>query len=473
MKKGEKILTDQIVIDLVVQPKKYSVWDRACAGFGVEVTPSGTKLMVAKTCATVIDNGAPKQLRGWHTLGTYGVSGAEWVDQRTGEPKFRTWKVDDYRGKAITLKGKVKDGEDPKAAVEAKKKAATAYRHRYTVNQLADRYIKDHMKATVTMVGERLVVTKVEVNPKNPGNRLSTAKEKVRLIEKFIRPAIGALPVEDVETDVINGLLQRIMEETPTQANRVRSLLSSMFKKAILWRSFTRSNPVTVQDRAGEKKRDRKLSDQEIQTLGVALTAAQEGIPYPAAAIRLALLTGMRKGEILGLQWDWIDLEAGLVTIPWEFHKTGGENQDDRVVMLCAAACAILRSLRMIKFLGNPYVIQRKGQAALVDLQSPWEEVRKAAKLDHKDDKKQVHFHDLRRTFSSVATRLGYSELWIGALLGHAAGTVTAGYARIDNQDDPLRKALEAIGARIAGLLDGSIDLKKEAEEAKKGKVLA
>jgi hypothetical protein len=62
---------------------------------------------------------------------------------------------------------------------------------------------------------------------------------------------------------------------------------------------------------------------------------------------------------------------------------------------------------------------------------------------------------------------MGYPELWISALLGHAAGTVTQGYARVAG--DPLREAVEAIGGRIAGLLDGSIDPEKEAKERAKG----
>lgn len=467
MIKSKTTLTDALVIGLKVKATKYCVWDHICPGFGVEVTPNKLKLMIAKT--------SQDGRRAWHTLGHYGVSGVEWTDLVTGEPKSRRWNVDDYRLKAMTLKAAVKKGEDPKAAVLAKKAEALAHRQRYTMNQLADRFIKDHIRAQVTKDGEKLIVTKQGAE----GNRISTAKEHVRLIEKHIRPALGALPVEDVGTDVIDGMLQRIKDETPIQANRVRSLLSAMFNDAEKWQKrAVGTNPVTVQDRAAETKRKRNLADKEIQALGVALASAEtpkEGedalSPYPVAAIRLALLTGMRKGEILALRWDWTDLVAKEIRIPAEFHKTGGRTGDDRVVMLCAAACTLLKSLP--KVLGNPFVIAGKGHNALVQLQDPWEQVRKAAGLSHEDDKKQVHFHDLRRSFSSVANRMGYSELWIGALLGHTAGTVTAGYARIDEKDDPLRKALEAIGARIAGLLEGSIDLKKEAEEAQKTKMRA
>lgn len=131
--------------------------------------------------------------------------------------------------------------------------------------------------------------------------------------------------------------------------------------------------------------------------------------------------------------------------------------------------------------LGNPHVACGKTTGeALVNLHAVWDRIRDIATEDARKagkhggrmapgiDISDVTIHDLRRTFSSVGARLGYPELWIGALLGHSANTVTQGYARVNA--DPLREAVEAIGGRIAGLLDGSIDPMKEAEERREGK---
>ena len=341
------------------------------------------------------------------------------------------------------------------------------------------------------------MVTKVGAE----GNRISTAKEHIRLIEKIIRPAIGTSAVEDIGTDILDTMLRKIREETPIQANRVRSVLSAMFNEAEVWQyRHIHTNPVTVQKRADENKRERNLADKEIAALGKALAAAEnppEGQdalpPHPLAAIRLALLTGMRKGEILALRWDWVDFDAQVITIPPPKHKTGKKTKKPRLVLLCDAACALLKTLP--KNLGNHHVIVGRGKNALVNLQGPWEEIRSSAGLDYRAtwmqenpklwmkattqekmeiermiDEKQVHFHDLRRTFSSMAARLSYTELWISALLGHSAGTVTQGYARTDLRDHPLRGAVDAIGGRIAGLLDGTIDLEKEIRDAKEAK---
>jgi integrase len=262
-----------------------------------------------------------------------------------------------------------------------------------------------------------------------------------------------------------------------------------MFDCAELWElRNTGSNPVPAQKRATEHKRERNLSDLEIIALGKALRNAEKLAkdgsapdPKPIAAVRLALLTGMRKGEILGLRREWLDLEEGTATIPAEDHKTGRKTGKVRIVRLCAAAREILRALPQA--VNNPFVIYGHvhGQA-LVNLQDPWDGFRESAALDFKKtwleankkkwedltqaqqemiEEKQVHFHDLRRSFASVAARMGYPELWIGGLLGHSAGTVTAGYARVNQ--DPLREAVEAIGGRIAGLMDGSINPEQEA----------
>jgi integrase len=168
-----------------------------------------------------------------------------------------------------------------------------------------------------------------------------------------------------------------------------------------------------------------------------------------------------------------VDLDAGQIRL--EHHKTS-KKAGARMVLLCAPACELLENLPRV--LGNPYVIPGAviGES-LVNLQTPWERVRDAvstlqekAKVPKKDrvSLSDVTIHDLRRSFASLGARLGYPNSFIGALLGHAAGTVTEGYARLGF--DPLRDAVEVIGDRMAALLDGKVDLVREAEEAKAAK---
>jgi integrase len=434
----------------------------------VEVTPAGGKLLVVKTCRDGI--------RAWHTLG-----------------RWPTLNVEDARTEAVKIKDQVRHGEDPKAAIEARKAEAQKKKLRPTVDQLCDRFIAEHIHAEVAVVKGKVKV--IKAGESKDGNKLSTAKEHVRLIEKHIRPALGKLVAAEVGTAEISSTLYKIRQNTPIMANRVRSVLGKMFKRAELWGYRPAgSSPVPAQDKAKENKRERNLSDVEVRALGKALRDAEkpkEGeeamSPYALAAIRLALLTGMRKGEALGLRWEWVGLDTGEIHIPAAAHKTGAKTGKVRVVRLCAAARQFLNALP--RGVNNPHVIigHVHGQA-LVNIQDPWELIREAAGLDFKKtwleankktwdkltpaqqnmiEENQPHFHDLRRTFASVAARMGYPELWISALLGHAAGTVTQGYARVAG--DPLREAVEAIGGRIAGLLDGSIDPEKEAKERAKG----
>jgi integrase len=162
----------------------------------------------------------------------------------------------------------------------------------------------------------------------------------------------------------------------------------------------------------------------------------------------------MRKGEVLGLRWEWVDLENGVARIPPTDHKTGRKTGKARVVHLCRAAVKILKALPHQD--ENPFVVVGDPGKALVQLQDPWERLREAAGLavHGKPQDQDPGLHDLRRTFSSVGADMGFPELIIGALLGHSAGTVTQGYTRMG--DDPLHQAAEKIGARVAALLNGT-----------------
>lgn len=379
------------------------------------------------------------------------------------------------RAKAITLLGEINDGNDP----AAKKKAERAAK---TVKDLADQFIKEHL----------------------PSLKKSTSDEYDRLLKKRILPALGSMRVKDVQPSDVAALLSQIRLDTPkgVMANRVRAVLSKMFTLGALWGFCPAgANPAKGQARAPETKKDRHLSDRELLAVGAALrhldpTPEGEDRPEDAlpaedvhglAALRLFLLTGMRKSELIGdrkrdketraiieripaLPWTAVDLDAAQIRLA--HHKTV-KKAGARIVPLCAAACELLENLPRV--LGNPYVIPGFSMGeSLVALQCYWERVRDAvgtlqekAKVPKKArvDVSDVTIHDLRRSFASLGARLGYPESFIGALLGHSAGTVTQGYARLGF--DPLRDAVEVIGARMAALLAGTVDLAKEAEESK------
>ena len=382
------------------------------------------------------------------------------------------------RKKALSLLAEIGEGNDPAAKRKEERQAET-------MADLVNQFRKEHL----------------------PTLKPSTRAEYERLLVKRILPGLGSKRVKDVQPSDVAAFLSRIRADTPKgiEANRTRATLSKMFSLGALWGYCPAgANPAKGQARAPETKKDRHLSDRELLALGAAFRHleptpdSQERDPealdpvdvHALAALRLALLTGMRKSELIGnrkhdkdtgkvievipaLPWSAVDLDAGQIRL--DSHKTS-KKAGARIVPLCAAACQLLDELP--KLLGNPYVIPGGVIAeSLVNLQTPWERVRDAVpKLQEKAKVKpkervnlsEVTIHDLRRSFASLGARLGYPDSFVGALLGHAAGTVTQGYARLGF--DPLRDAVEVIGTRMAALLAGSVDLAKEAEEVKKAK---
>ena len=155
------------------------------------------------------------------------------------------------------------------------------------------------------------------------------------------------------------------------------------------------------------------------------------------AAIRLLMLTGCRRDEILTLKWEDVDLRAG------ELHlcdsKTGA-----RDIPLPRAAAELLAGLPRVP--GNPWVIPgRKPGGRLSNLNDHWQRIRKRAGLDG------VRIHDLRHSFASRALALGESLSTIGRLLGHGQVTTTARYAHL------ARDAVKASASRVAGSIAGDI----------------
>jgi len=426
---------------------------------GLPVDPSGNRFYpVAEykgLCIQVTKAGAKSFILRYRFLG------AQKIHTLGGFPEM----TPDGARKAHTAAwGKINAGTDPNQAKADAKKAAQAERvAAVTVSDLADRYLTEH----------------VQTNFKGQG------AEATRLIEKHIRPALGKLPVATVGPADISALLYK-MKGTPVQANRTRGVMRTMFGRAEEWEYRPLgSNPVAVVKlRAPEPKRERRLTDLELKALGAVLRKSKED-PTLILAVRLALLAGMRKGEIAGLRWAWLDLEAGEIRIPADAHKTGHKSGKIRVVHLCDALVAHLKAT--VATLGCPFVVpgmprvDEEGNPRpwepIVGLQAPWERIRARAGLAPTDKKTGVYldeennpgWHDLRRTFASVGADLGLKG-FVGELLGHAEATVTDIYTR--SAAVPLHEAAEKIGARIEGILSGAIDPEKEAQERRDAKAL-
>jgi integrase len=360
-------------------------WDDELPGFGVRVKPSGVK-----TYFVQYRNAAGRSRR--VTIGRHGVLAP-----------------DQARKLARAQLGSVAWGEDPA-------QAATERRLGATVSELCDRFLREHAE---------------------PKKRPSSVYTDRRIIEKHIKPTLGALRVEDVRrVDV--GNLHHSLRSTPTQANRVVTVLSKMFNLAERWglrADYT--NPCRHLERFREVARQRFMSAAELAKLGDGLAfleREQVEPPEAIAAIRLLILTGARRGEVLQLKWPYVDFERRLLRLP--DSKTGA-----KTIPLNAPALEVLSKLKR----RSEWVLPTAEGSTPVSLSKPWGRIRVHAGL------LDLRVHDLRHSFASVLATEGTSLLVIGRILGHKVPATTARYAHLS--DDPVRAAAELAGQRIAAAM--------------------
>jgi integrase len=382
-------LTKRTVDALEPEAKDYFVWDTLIAGFGVRIMPSGAKTYQAQ----YRKGGRTRRI----SLGRHG-----------------TLTVEQARLLAKEVLGDVAKGENPAEDIAQHRKAPT-------VAALCERFFQAH-------VMERC--------------KPSTQGEYRRAIDMFINPALGSFKLVDLERKDVAELHHKFRDK-PYQANRTLGVLSKMFNLAEIWGLRPDgSNPCRHVPKYREHKRERYLSQVELQRLGNVLADAELNgteTPHIIAAFRLLILTGCRLGEIQTLQWGFIT-DQGM-ELP--DTKTGA-----RRIPLPSAARAVLSTLARVD--GNPYVIVGKvaGKHA-TDFQHPWRRIRERAGLTG------VRIHDLRHTYASNAVSSGMPIQMVGRLLGHTQIQTTMRYAHL--ADDPVKQAAEENAERLSALVGGAM----------------
>ncbi len=233
-------------------------------------------------------------------------------------------------------------------------------------------------------------------------------------------------------------------------------------------RGLVSSNPAKgVHPYRGSPK-ERFLTESEVKLIADALDALEREAEIPAVAstaIKLLLLTGCRKGEILSLRWHYVDFDHQCLRLP--DSKTGA-----KIIPVAAAALAILSGLSRTTMWVLPAT---KGQGHYVGLQKHWKAVKlKASTLalevsgcgdqsptdtPHFDN---VRLHDLRHSFASFAVMDGAALYLVGKLLGHKQTRTTEIYAHV--ADHPLRATAEIATRRIARAMAPATVSKSEHE---------
>jgi len=182
----------------------------------------------------------------------------------------------------------------------------------------------------------------------------------------------------------------------------------------------TRPNPCRSVRRYKVRGRERFLTEDEYARLGRVLFDAETEGPHMAsavAALRLLLLTGCRKMEIVTLRWDDVDRTASELRL--REAKTG-----PRTVPLTPAAERVLARIPRIE--GNPWTIAGQDPGChLKGLEEVWTRLRARAGLDG------VRIHDLRHSFASTAMAAGESLTTVARLLGHSSVMTTARYTHL------------------------------------------
>lgn len=386
------------------------LWDTDIKGFGIRVGATGTKTFVVQ------------------------YTNAEGRTRRVKLGRFGVLTVDRARDLAKIKLGQVAAGQDPAEDARASKKALT-------VSDLCDWYLIEARSGRI--LGRRNLPIKT--------SSLDMDESRIRT---HIKPLLGKravrsltiADVEDMQTNVLLGKTAKPRDGGrggharggPGVAARCVGTLQAILGHA-QHKGLIAEHPARGARKLAGKKRTRRLSTEEIELIGTAMALLERHGESRTglAVLRTLLLTGFRREEAQAMHRVWVNSSGGYVAFP--DTKTGAQMR-----LIGPAALAVIDAQDEVA--GNPHVFAASfGNGAYTAVADCLARVCRAAGIT------DVTPHTLRHTFGSMAGELGFSELTIRAMLGHASQSITQDYIHIDKA---VKMAVRETSEEIARLLD-------------------
>ncbi len=256
-----------------------------------------------------------------------------------------------------------------------------------------------------------------------------------RIARQYLSPVFGRRALADIaRADVERWLLELPARGlAPSTCNRILAVFKSVCSLAAVHGLLPagQSPCAGVSSLKVRARRERYLSHEEARRLMKTLERSDR---QEAIVLRLLLLTGARKNEILRLRWENIRLDLRLLTVP--LSKSGRP----RHIPLSEKAAAIIRSIP--RTAGNPWLFpgQVPGKP-LSDIYLFWNDLRRSLGLG------DVRIHDLRHTFASFLVNAGHSLYEVQTILGHSDPRTTMRYAHFG------QASLKMTTETVSGLL--------------------
>jgi integrase len=307
----------------------------------------------------------------------------------------------------------VAEGKDPAAEKKAERGAGT-------FGDLAAKYVEQHAK-----------------------KRNKSWRQGEALVSRHALPRWGKLQASTISRSDVKAMMGRI--EAPIAANQTLAAVSAIFTWAVR-EEILPANPCKLVARNPTRSRERVLSDSEIPTFWSAFDDA--GL-VAGTALKMILVTGQRPGEIAHMRLEhikdgWWEMPGDPVpSLGWP----GTKNAQARRVWLSAPAQALLAKLTD-EGASTGFVFSAARGGLVRDLDATMRAV--CAKLGAE----RATPHDLRRTFSTTVTSLGFGRDALNRVTNHREGGIASVYDRHGYADEN-KRVMEAVAARLMALVEG------------------
>lgn len=400
---ASEVISKRLVDALEAGDQDKFVWDREISGFGLKVSPKGRKVYVLQ-----------------YRLGGRGTPTRRYTIGRHGSP----WTPDGARKEAKRILEQVMRGVDPTAAERERLRTESEYPFEAYLHFFLEQYGKTHW-APRTYV---------------------SAESNLR---RYVLPHLKRIPLASIDRRHIVAIMDSLPQSSPALARSVYAQTRKLFAWAID-RGELKASPLQgLRSPLPSGSRDRTLSNDELARVWDATTRINNAY---GAFVRLLILTGQRRDEVAGMEWDEID----FVAKEWTIRGGRTKNGETHVIPLTPSILFELDALPQPGEACSKQVFPSSGHSYISAFSSAKKQLDlEIARRRGKPTSFAWRFHDLRRTFATGMQRLGVRFEVTEALLNHVSGSRSgvAGVYQRHQWSDEKGEALQRWCAHVSGLV--------------------